>query len=136
MSCIVGASVPRSAATITLAAPEAAAAPAASACVVACPVIGARWTARDRLMAAIYDRFEFEEGAERAIEIDPRHFSKDDAQALARNGFTRASTGVQSFDPAVQRAINRIQPYEVVAEQAGLDHLMYLVGNPPLVEGL
>lgn len=68
----------------------------------------------DRLMAAIRDRFDFVENAELAIEIDPRHFTRDDAQALARNGFTRASTGVQSFDPAVQRAINRIQPYELV----------------------
>ena len=68
----------------------------------------------DRLMAAIRDRFDFAADAELAIEIDPRHFTKDDAQGLARNGFTRASTGVQSFDPAVQRAINRIQPYELV----------------------
>lgn len=68
----------------------------------------------DRLMAAIRERFDFVEDAEIAIEIDPRHFTRDDAQALARNGFTRASTGVQSFDPAVQRAINRIQPYELV----------------------
>lgn len=68
----------------------------------------------DRLMAAIRDRFDFLADAELAIEIDPRHFTRDDAQGLARNGFTRASTGVQSFDPAVQRAINRIQPYELV----------------------
>ncbi|VXC94834.1 Oxygen-independent coproporphyrinogen III oxidase [Oceanicaulis sp. 350] len=68
----------------------------------------------DRLMAAIRDRFDFAADAELAIEIDPRHFTRDDAQGLARNGFTRASTGVQSFDPAVQRAINRLQPYELV----------------------
>ncbi|WP_439636420.1 oxygen-independent coproporphyrinogen III oxidase [Oceanicaulis sp.] len=68
----------------------------------------------DRLMSAIRERFDFVADAELAIEIDPRHFTRDDAQGLARNGFTRASTGVQSFDPAVQRAINRIQPYEVV----------------------
>ena len=68
----------------------------------------------DRLMAAIRERFDFADDAELAIEIDPRHFTRDDAQGLARNGFTRASTGVQSFDPAVQRAINRIQPYELV----------------------
>jgi oxygen-independent coproporphyrinogen-3 oxidase len=59
-------------------------------------------------------RFDFTEDAERAIEIDPRHFTREDADGLARNGFTRASTGVQSFDPAVQRAINRLQPYELV----------------------
>lgn len=68
----------------------------------------------DRLMTAIRDRFDFVADAELAIEIDPRHFTRDDAQGLARNGFTRASTGVQSFDPAVQRAINRVQPYELV----------------------
>ncbi|WP_375550093.1 oxygen-independent coproporphyrinogen III oxidase [Oceanicaulis alexandrii] len=68
----------------------------------------------DRLMSAIRDRFDFVADAELAIEIDPRHFTRDDAKCLARNGFTRASTGVQSFDPAVQRAINRIQPYELV----------------------
>lgn len=67
-----------------------------------------------RLMSAIRDRFDFVADAELAIEIDPRHFTRDDAEGLARNGFTRASTGVQSFDPAVQRAINRIQPYELV----------------------
>lgn len=68
----------------------------------------------DQLMDAIRDRFEFAEDAERAIEIDPRHFTREDAEALGRNGFTRASTGVQSFDPAVQAAINRIQPFELV----------------------
>ncbi|XBQ17142.1 MAG: oxygen-independent coproporphyrinogen III oxidase [Oceanicaulis sp.] len=68
----------------------------------------------DRLMSAVRDRFDFAENAEIAIEIDPRHFTREDAQGLARAGFTRASTGVQSFDPAVQAAINRIQPYELV----------------------
>lgn len=69
----------------------------------------------DRLMEAVRARFDFKPGAELSIEIDPRHFSRDDAEGLARNGFTRASTGVQSFDPAVQAAINRVQPYDVVA---------------------
>ncbi|MFW5661214.1 MAG: oxygen-independent coproporphyrinogen III oxidase [Oceanicaulis sp.] len=69
----------------------------------------------DRLMAAVRARFDFKPGAELSIEIDPRHFTAEDAAGLARNGFTRASTGVQSFDPAVQAAINRIQPYDQVA---------------------
>ena len=56
----------------------------------------------DRLMEAVRASFDVLPGAELAIEIDPRHF-------------TRASTGVQSFDPAVQAAINRIQPWELVA---------------------
>lgn len=69
----------------------------------------------DRLMDEVRARFDLLPGAEISIEIDPRHFTRDDAAALGRNGFTRASTGVQSFDPAVQRAINRIQPHELVA---------------------
>lgn len=68
----------------------------------------------DQLMAAIRARFDFTVDAELSIEIDPRHFTREDAEALGRNGFTRASTGVQSFDPAVQAAINRIQPFELV----------------------
>ncbi|MGJ3231388.1 MAG: oxygen-independent coproporphyrinogen III oxidase [Oceanicaulis sp.] len=75
----------------------------------------------DRLMAAVRARFEVKPGAELSIEIDPRHFTREDAEGLARNGFTRASTGVQSFDPAVQAAINRIQPYDLVA--AAFDRL-------------
>lgn len=67
------------------------------------------------LMDAVRARFEFRPGAELSIEIDPRHFTRADALGLARNGFTRASTGVQSFDPAVQAAINRIQPWELAA---------------------
>ncbi|MCC5995921.1 MAG: oxygen-independent coproporphyrinogen III oxidase [Oceanicaulis sp.] len=68
-----------------------------------------------RLMDAVRARFDFQPGAELSIEIDPRHFTRADADGLARNGFTRASTGVQSFDPAVQAAINRIQPWELAA---------------------
>jgi oxygen-independent coproporphyrinogen-3 oxidase len=69
----------------------------------------------DGLMEAVRARFDFLPEAELAIEIDPRHFTRADADGLSRNGFTRASTGVQSFDPAVQAAINRIQPWELVA---------------------
>lgn len=70
----------------------------------------------DELMAAVRARFDFRPDAELSMEIDPRHFTAEDAAALARNGFTRASTGVQSFDPAVQAAINRIQPFEMVRD--------------------
>lgn len=58
---------------------------------------------------------------ERAIEIDPRTLSPDMARAIGNLGFTRASFGVQEFDPAVQAAINRIQPPEMVA--AAMDGL-------------
>lgn len=54
--------------------------------------------------------FSFERGIEIAVEVDPRRFGTDLARAFASCGVNRASLGVQSFDPLVQQAINRIQP--------------------------
>lgn len=48
-------------------------------------------------------------GAEFSVEVDPRAFTRERAQALARAGLTRASLGVQDLDPEVQRAIHREQ---------------------------
>ena len=53
-----------------------------------------------------------------SIEIDPRGFTPEMAATLAREGATRASLGVQDFDPAVQTAVNRIQSYEATARCA------------------
>src|SRR4249919_4027015 len=47
-----------------------------------------------------------------SIEIDPRCVNAGDVEALAFIGFNRASLGVQDFDPAVQKAVNRIQSVE------------------------
>jgi oxygen-independent coproporphyrinogen III oxidase len=47
---------------------------------------------------------------EYSIEIDPRTVDADDVRALAAMGFNRMSLGVQDFDPAVQAAVNRVQP--------------------------
>ena len=54
-------------------------------------------------------RFAFTTGVEIAVEIDPRTLTPEMALALGEAGVTRASLGVQSFDPAVQKAINRLQ---------------------------
>jgi oxygen-independent coproporphyrinogen III oxidase len=67
--------------------------------------------AMDRLRA----RFALAPGAELAIESDPRTLTPEMAAAIGRLGFTRASFGVQEFDPKVQAAINRLQPPEIVA---------------------
>jgi oxygen-independent coproporphyrinogen-3 oxidase len=53
--------------------------------------------------------------AEIAIEIDPRTLTEPMIDALGYCGVNRASLGVQSFDPAVQRAINRLQSFEQTA---------------------
>lgn len=60
-------------------------------------------------------RFAFSSATRMSVEIDPRGFTREMAATLAREGTTRASLGVQDFDPAVQQAINRIQTVEVTA---------------------
>jgi oxygen-independent coproporphyrinogen-3 oxidase len=67
------------------------------------------------LMAAIRSSFAVRAEAEIAIEIDPRTLKPAMIAALATGGITRASLGVQSFDPAVQLAINRMQGFDETA---------------------
>lgn len=64
----------------------------------------------DALARAIRESFEFEEGADISIEVDPRVTTKAQLEKLREHGFTRVSLGVQDFDPEVQQAIHRIQP--------------------------
>jgi oxygen-independent coproporphyrinogen-3 oxidase len=47
---------------------------------------------------------------EYSIEVDPRTVSCERIHTLREQGFNRLSLGVQDFDPAVQKAVNRIQP--------------------------
>lgn len=54
--------------------------------------------------------------AEVAVEIDPRTLTEPMAEALGFSGVTRVSLGVQSFDPKVQRGINRLQSFEQTAQ--------------------
>ncbi|MBP1885066.1 oxygen-independent coproporphyrinogen III oxidase [Sinorhizobium mexicanum] len=61
------------------------------------------------LMELLRRRFAFEKAATVAVEIDPRTFTTEMAEALDAAEVNRASLGVQSFDPIVQKAINRVQ---------------------------
>ncbi len=72
-----------------------------------------------RVDTAIRERFDISEDAEIAVEIDPRTLDQETADALAAMGCNRASLGVQEFDPQVQKAINRVQPFETVAQVCG-----------------
>lgn len=65
-----------------------------------------------RLGAAFHDAFAFRPDAEIAVEIDPRTLQDVAADAFASIGMTRVSLGVQDFDEAVQKAINRHQSFE------------------------
>jgi oxygen-independent coproporphyrinogen-3 oxidase len=64
-------------------------------------------------------------GVEAGIEVDPRFADHDYVCNLGAQGFNRISVGVQDFDPAVQAAVNRVQPaeriFEVVAAARAAD---------------
>lgn len=71
------------------------------------------------VMGALRAAFDVAPGAEIAIEIDPRVMDAQKARVLAREGFNRASLGVQDFEPRVQAAIGRTQSFattQAVAE--------------------
>jgi oxygen-independent coproporphyrinogen-3 oxidase len=66
------------------------------------------------LMRKLREHFAFTPDAELGIEIDPRTVTPETLVMLAGLGFNRTSFGVQDFNPEVQKAVNRIQPFEMV----------------------
>ena len=62
------------------------------------------------LMAMLRRHFVFTPGGEYSIEVDPRTVTPERLGLLAKLGFNRLSFGVQDFEPAVQKAVHRIQP--------------------------
>jgi oxygen-independent coproporphyrinogen-3 oxidase len=67
-----------------------------------------------RLWATLAGHFAIAPDAEIAIEIDPRITTPEYLETLRELGFNRISLGVQDFDPRVQKAVNREQPFELV----------------------
>jgi len=63
-----------------------------------------------RVGEALHVRFAIASDAEFAVEIDPRGLAASTVQALAAIGVNRVSFGLQDINPAVQQAINRLQP--------------------------
>lgn len=53
---------------------------------------------------------------ELSFEAHPKNTSKDHLEKLFQFGFRRLSLGVQDYNPTVQKAINRIQPFEQVKQ--------------------
>ena len=68
------------------------------------------------LMAMLRRSFRFAPGCEYAIEVDPRTVDAQRLDSLAELGFNRLSFGVQDFEPAVQKAVHRVQPAQQVFE--------------------
>jgi oxygen-independent coproporphyrinogen III oxidase len=62
------------------------------------------------------ERFSFAPDAEIGIEVDPRVTSRAHLESLRRLGFNRLSMGIQDFQPKVQEAIHRVQPYEMTRD--------------------
>ncbi len=56
-----------------------------------------------------YFRLRDDDRGEYSIEVDPREIRPETLALLRSLGFNRLSMGVQDFEPAVQKAVNRIQ---------------------------
>lgn len=69
-----------------------------------------------RVAGAIFDAFPLAKGAEFSVEIDPNEIDEARLDALAEAGLTRASIGVQDFDPEIQKTIGREQSFELTAQ--------------------
>jgi len=70
----------------------------------------------EQLINGILKTAKKSEGFSFSFEGHPNNSSKKHLQALYDLGFRRSSFGVQDYDPIVQKAIHRIQPFEKVKE--------------------
>lgn len=68
------------------------------------------------LMSRVRVGFRIDKDAEIGVEVDPRVTTREHLKTLREEGFNRLSMGVQDFDLAVQKAINRLQPYEATRD--------------------
>ena len=66
------------------------------------------------LLEGIFSTVEIAENPEFSFEGHPNNTTKEHLQTLYDLGFRRCSFGVQDYDLKVQKAINRIQPFENV----------------------
>ncbi|MEJ2162837.1 MAG: oxygen-independent coproporphyrinogen III oxidase, partial [Robiginitalea sp.] len=69
-----------------------------------------------RLMQGIFSHADRADDFEFSFEGHPGNTTREHLRALYQAGFRRVSYGVQDYNDTVQQAINRIQPYEQVAE--------------------
>jgi oxygen-independent coproporphyrinogen III oxidase len=69
-----------------------------------------------RLGQMIRSRFDFAEDIEAGVEVDPRRLTRDHLVALREIGFNRTSMGVQDNEAIVQKAVHRIQPFEMTQQ--------------------
>jgi oxygen-independent coproporphyrinogen-3 oxidase len=73
----------------------------------------------ERLWSVLGRSFVIANSAEVAVEADPRSATYEHLQTLRRLGCNRISLGIQEFAPKVQRAVHRLQSFELVAQTVG-----------------
>jgi len=79
----------------------------------------------------------FAKDAEISCEIDPRYLNQEQLDVLVESGCNRVSFGVQDFDPKVQEAVHRIQPYEITENTVKMARLSNIKSiNMDLIYGL
>ena len=66
------------------------------------------------LIKGLLNTVDLHRDYEFSFEGHPNNTTKEHLQTLYKLGFTRVSFGVQDYDEKIQKAINRIQPYENV----------------------
>jgi oxygen-independent coproporphyrinogen-3 oxidase len=90
-----------------------------------------------RAMHVLNAAFRLTADSEVSIEVDPRTVTPARLAHFRELGFNRLSFGVQDFDPQVQQAVHRQQPFEMVAElMASARELGYQSINADLIYGL
>ncbi len=62
------------------------------------------------------ERFHFAPDAEIGIEVDPRVTSCEHLETLRSLGFNRLSMGIQDFHQPVQKAVHRLQSYDITRD--------------------
>lgn len=90
----------------------------------------------ETMLQFIYQRFDIADNSEFAVEVDPRVTSSDHLRMFAANGFNRISLGVQDFDLKVQKAVNRVQPFELVGKMLEECKKLGFAVNFDLIYGL
>lgn len=69
-----------------------------------------------KLMDGIFEYADVVDGYEFSLEGHPNNTTREHLQMLYDLGFRRISYGVQDYDLKVQKAINRVQPFENVKQ--------------------
>ena len=90
-----------------------------------------------RVVGSLRGAFAIDDGCEMSIEVDPRTVTPQRLDFCRSLGFNRISFGVQDFDPQVQQAVHRVQPFDSVrALMRAARSLSFKSINADLIYGL